>query len=145
MYLYVWQIKNNFYIKNTAGHLLRLSIWKFYIKIGHTVVALQNWTSLSQPTNYSNIEHIKLILDTRKSSLTEKKKSLLIVHLRFFSRNTYFLVMKPRNQVGKKPLWTISGTWVSMNHFEASSLSLPSVPSTIQSTGASLCSILARS
>lgn len=50
--------------------------------------------------------------------------------------------MKPRNHAGKMPLRTMSGTWVSMNHFDASSLSLPSVPSVTDSSGCSLCSIL---
>lgn len=56
-------------------------------------------------------------------------------------RKSYFLVMKPRNQLGKKPLWTMSGSWVSMNHFEVSSLNLPSVPSVTESWCGSCCSI----
>lgn len=65
-----------------------------------------------------------------------------IFQMFFFSVNTHFLVMKPMNQEGKRPLLTISGTWVSKNHFDANSLSLPSVTSAAGSPVGSLCSIL---
>lgn len=62
-------------------------------------------------------------------------------HQHPMSKDTHFLVIKPRNHLGKKPSWTISGSWVSTNHFVVSSRSLPSLPVAWDSISPSLCSI----
>lgn len=63
---------------------------------------------------------------------------------------TYFLVMNPWNQPGKLPLCRMSGAWVSVNHFRASSFSIPaawfsvSVGDSIPGTSCFLLAIFAR-
>lgn len=86
-----------------------------------------------------------MLFDFRKK-LGVKNDSFSVCYFHFFPfMNPYLLVMKPRNQAGRSPLLTMSGTWVSMNHFDVSSLSLTSVPSALGSPVVSFCSILVRS
>lgn len=80
---------------------------------------------------------------TNASLQSRSKKKISTVPEIFTTKTgTYFLVMKPRNHVGRRPFWTISGTWVSTNHFLVSSLILSLVPSTWESTSGSRSSIL---
>lgn len=74
-------------------------------------MALQGMGSLLSQTNDIQILSVKV----RESYLignknfTHSQRKISIVHL-MKSTNTYFLVMNPKNQVGKKPLRTMSGT-----------------------------------
>lgn len=99
------------------------------------------------PTCTLNLFEINNIISTyilckfyeKNNNCSSKKKKCESL---MSSVSTYFLLMKPMNQEGKRPLLTTRGTWVSMNHFDTSSLSGPLVPSTVGSSVCSLCSIL---
>lgn len=115
------------------------------------------WIQQKVSTSSAELSHIRVgsILALIKVPLTDNsshfrskgffpQSQMFFLFLFFcFLTKTYFLVMKPRNHVGKRPFWTISGTWVSKNQFLVSSLSLSSVPSTWESTSGSRSSILA--
>lgn len=83
---------------------------------------------------------IPLEMSPTKLKLSENTPKRLR-HQHQMSKDTHFLVIKPRNHLGKKPSWTISGSWVSINHFVVSSRSLPSLPSAWDSISPSFCSI----